>query len=160
MLTTSASQPAYGRTICPGKGLFVRVTSDPDTATVEDQPQNGSVTFDPDTGGTLYRVSKCVTVIVARTATDSRSCLTTNFGVSAEPYTIDGGTTTTFEAPTAIPWAPSPKPLMSCPYRRPGPRGGPSSRDYRSSRHKDYGARVEARPVRSLWTRRRMRSGA
>src|SRR6266566_2113261 len=81
MLTTSASQPAYGRTICPGKGLFVTVTTDPDTATVEDQPQNGSVTFDPETGGTLYRVSKSVTVIVS---------------------------------PTAMPWTPRSKPLMTC----------------------------------------------
>ena len=90
------------------------MTTDPDTATVEDQPQNGSVTFDPDTGGTLYRVSKSVTVIVARTATDSRSGLTTNFDGSAAPYPIDGGTTTVFESPTAMPWTPRSKPLMTC----------------------------------------------
>src|SRR6266540_2649026 len=96
MLTTSASQPLYGRTICPGKGLFVRVTCDPDT------------------GGRLYNASKSVTDIVARIATDSRSGLTTNFDGSATPYPIDGGTTTVFESPTAIPCTPRSKPLMTC----------------------------------------------
>src|SRR3989449_11445443 len=108
--TTCASHAPYGRTSWPGLGLFVTVTIVPATLTVAVQPQNGSVTFVPETAAAWYVVTNVDVSIVSRTGTDSRSGLTKIFVGSAAPYPRVGGTTIVFESPIARPWIPVSKP--------------------------------------------------
>src|SRR3989475_6506730 len=82
---TSPFQAPYGRTNSPGTGLFVNVTMLPATLTVWVQPQNGSVTFIPETGDVRYVAAKSAVLIVTRTGTDSNRGFTTNFVGSAAP---------------------------------------------------------------------------
>src|SRR5436309_3430055 len=104
--TTCASHPPYGRTSWPGIGLFVTVTIVPATATVAVQPQNGSVTFVPETAAAWYLATKVEGSIVSRTGTDSISGFTKIFVGSAAPYPRAGGTTIVFVSPIARPWIP------------------------------------------------------
>src|SRR2546428_12747436 len=99
--TTCASHPPYGRTSWPGTGLFVPVTIVPATLTVAVQPQNGSVTFVPDTADVWDVVANVAVSIAIRTGTDSQSGLTKTLLGSAAPYPRAGGTTIVFVSPIA-----------------------------------------------------------
>src|SRR2546428_13617458 len=95
--------PPYGRTSWPGIGLFVTVTIVPATLTVAVQPQNGSVTFVPETAAAWYVATKVDRSMVSRTGTDSTRGLTKILVGSAAPYPRVGGTTIVFESPIARP---------------------------------------------------------
>src|SRR5256712_13999945 len=84
--TTCASHPPYGRTSWPGIGLFVTVTIVPATLTVAVQPQNGSVTFVPETAAAWYVATKEDRSMVSRLATDSTRGLMKIFVGSAGLY--------------------------------------------------------------------------
>src|SRR6266571_5662722 len=108
--TTCASHAPYGRTTWPGIGLFVTVTIVPATLTVAVHPQNGSVTFVPDTAAVWYVATNEDVSIVSRTGTDSKSGLTKIFAGSAGPYPRAGGTAIVLESPIARPWIPTSNP--------------------------------------------------
>src|SRR2546425_142629 len=107
---TCASHAPCGRTSWPGIGLFVTVTIVPATLTVAGHPQNGSVTFVPDTAAVWYVATNEDVSMVRRTGTVSKSGLTKIFAGSAGPYPRAGGTTILFESPIARPWIPMSKP--------------------------------------------------